>query len=246
MIGVILYFSRGFFGMFLPNPETGSNLEVAYALGALTPTPTPTFMMVQVVPGINVTNQAQPSQTPYPTYTPPPTSTSSAAWMRDTPTPEYIPLDPQTVNWVFSYYFPDLVAQRDENPAYEVNCHPDNWIYSPYGNVIGCKNITASGEPWKSYLMDQSDFIEFRGGVAVPVYPDMQVDWKYALYPAGSILTISSPIQIAGDYLVIDLCGGCNAYASSHGVMFLDFLAEGLPNGINFWDSVVIEKVTYP
>lgn len=245
MIGTILYFSRGFFGMFLPNPETGANMESAYALGLVEPSPTPTPILVQIVPGINVTSPA--TYTPYPTYTPPSTVTPVAPWMRDTPTPVYIPLDPLTVNWVFSYYYPDLVAKMAENPEYAVNCHEANWIYNDQKTrVIGCKNTTASGLPWKEYMMDRSEHIDFRGGIAVPVYPEMPVSWEFALYPAGTVLTISSPVQIAGDYLVIDLCGGCNAYAASHGVMFVDFVAKGLPEGVNFWDSVVIESVRYP
>ncbi|NOH00628.1 MAG: hypothetical protein HND47_00960 [Chloroflexi bacterium] len=245
MIGTILYFSRGFFGMFLPNPETGANMETAQRLGLIDATPT--AILVQIVPGININPTAQPTYTPLPTYTPFPTGTPSEAWMRDTPTPAYTPLDPKSVNWVFSYYYPDLVAQMDENPDYAVNCHQANWIYNPQETrVIGCKDTTASELPWSQYIMDDSAFIEYRGGVAVPTYPDHEVSWENALYPALTVLHVSAPEQIAGDYLVVDLCGGCNAYAASHGVMFLDFLAYGLPTGVNFWDPVIIDSVRYP
>lgn len=253
MIGVILYFSRGFFGMFLPNPETGANMETAQRLGIIDISPTPTY--VQVVPGINVTSPAQPTYTPYPTLTPAPTYTPQVDWLRGSPTPTRNAFEPHQINFVFSYYYPDLVSKMDEDPSMAVNCHPDNWIYNPQNTkVIGCKDTTASGEPWSRYLMDYTDISDIRGGIAVPFHPDtcprliddiIDTTCK-PIYPMGSIMVITEPALIAGNYIVIDLCPACGKYIYSHGVLFLDFLAKGLPGGINFWDEVEVIDVIYP
>ena len=235
MIGIILYFSRGFFGMWLPNPEKGQNMGLAYALGQGTPTVTPTLIMVQVVQGIN-----DRTATPYPTYTPFPTFTPSVDWLRGTPMPTHQSFTPDQVQWVFSYYYPNLVGQDEEK--YGLNCHPDNVIRNKMGKAIECKDTTASGEPWSKYLMHHAQDVSLTGGVAVPFYPDTYDP----IYPMGTLIHVTSPTIMAGTYRVIDICPACDDYYRTHGVVFLDFLAKGLPEGVTFWDSVKVDSVIYP
>ena len=188
---------------------------------------------VQVTPGA-------PTQTPYPTYTPYPTPTS-ILYMSPVPAPTKQNFDPGGVNWVFSYYYPDLVGVDFEK--YSVNCHTDNLIYNDMNTkVIGCKNTSASGLPWKDFVMYHSVYPEYIGGVAVPYFPGSYDP----IYPMGSIIKIESPTIMAGDYLVMDICPGCDDFFTDKGVLFLDFLAKGLPENVTFWDPVRVVSVRYP
>jgi hypothetical protein len=170
-------------------------------------------------------------------------------WLRGSPTPTRNAFEPYQVNWVFSYYYPPLVAQRDENPSYEVNCHSANWIWNAQNTkVIGCADVTASGLPWSHYIMYDA-VNNFAGGVAVPYHPNTCAEFSelcQPIYPMGAVLRVTEPSQIAGDYLVIDICPACSSYIDSHGVLFLDFLSDGLPPSVNFWDAVKVSEVIYP
>lgn len=199
-------------------------------------------------PVLQPTYTPQPTYTAQPTYTPMPTFTPQVDWLRGSPVPTQNSFLPSQVNWVFSYYYPPLVAEREENPAYEVNCHPDNWIWNQQNTrVTGCKDITASGLPWSEYVMYNS--LDYMGGVAVPYHPDtcpVFSELCQPIYPMGAVLRVTDPPQIAGDYLVVDICPACASYIQSNGVLFLDFLAEGLPPDVNFWDRVEVSEVIYP
>jgi hypothetical protein len=184
------------------------------------------------------TQTVQPTYTFQPTYTPQATYTPSVDWLRGSPVPTKNSFEPNQVNWVFSYYWPALVAQN--YPEYAANCHPDNVLRSKTGRVNGCKDTTASGEPWSKHLMYQDD--QYMGGVAVPYYPNTY----NPIYPMGSVIRVTSPAIMAGDYIVIDICPACDDYVSSHDALFLDFLARGLPEGVTFWEKVAVESVRYP
>jgi len=210
---------------------------------------------VAVVPALNSTPSAYPTYTPYPTFTFVPTITVvPPSWSQSTPTMTPNAFLPSSVNWVFSYYYPALVGEDYEK--YSVNCHPDNLIYSEWdaSKVIGCADITASGLPWSNYLYDESYDAKYRGGVAVPFHPDTcpEIDKGVLasscvpIYPMLSVIRVTAPIVIAGDYLVVDICPACGAYVYSHQVLFLDFLSRGLPSSVNFWDPVEVVEVVYP
>ena len=127
----------------------------------------------------------------------------------------------------------------------EANCHPDNWLFADWDKehtkIIGCKDITSSGLPWSQYSFDEA-VDGYRGGVAVPFYPDT----FEPLYPMGAVLVVDSPLVIAGRYLVIDICPACDDYIHEKGVLFLDFVAKGLPQEVTFWDAVQVSEVIYP
>jgi hypothetical protein len=182
----------------------------------------------------------QPTMTAYPTYTPYPTHTPSVGWLQITATVTQNSFNPQDVNWVFSYYYPDLVAE--DEVLYGANCHPDNIERNPQGKAIRCKNTSASGLGWRDWLMYSAVDTQYRGGVAVPYYPNTY----NPIYPMGATLVINSPPSIAGYYLVMDICPACDDYVLSHNVLFLDFLAKGLPEGVTFWDEVGVQDVVYP
>lgn len=208
--------------------------QVVGQLQVFTPVPTE-YRLPTVTP--------VPTYTPYPTYTPAPTYTAAVPWgFPVSPTVTKVPFLPEQVDFVFSYYNPDLVRQDFEEYGYAVNCHPDNLLYNPSGSPVGCKDTTASGLPWSRWRMYRTDDKRFIGGVAVPYYPATY----NPLYPLFSVVTVSAPAIIAGDYLVIDICPACDDYVTEHGVLFLDFNAEGLPSGVNFWTEVQVSNVLYP
>jgi len=241
MIGAIIYMMYPLFqaqqksALVRSGGYTSTPLQVASGAGMLyTPTPDVSYIF---------TNTPVSTSTPYPTYTPLPTYTAGVPWsVRDAPTVTKVPFQPLQVKFVFSYYFPDLVKENYE--LYKANCHVDNLIRSPSGDsIIGCKDTTASGEPWSRYIMYETvDTPKYKGGVAVPYYPDTY----NPLYPMGSVITVTEPLIIAGDYLVIDICPACNLYVADKGVLFLDFVARGLPDGVNFWTPVTVSQVLYP
>jgi len=200
-------------------------------------TPTP-GQGVDTMP-LNITINI-PTQQPQATYTPYPTFTPSVDWLRGSPTVTPNSFLPGQVNWVFSYYYPDLVGVDEQK--YGANCHPDNIERNPQGKAIRCKNTSASGLPWRDWIMYKSLDVDFVGGVAVPYYPGTY----NPIYPMGAVVVVESPSIIAGRYLVIDICPACDDYVTSNNVLFLDFVAEGLPQGITFWDDVEISSVIYP
>jgi len=97
----------------------------------------------------------------------------------------------------YSYYWPPLLGP---------NCHPANLL--PQG---GCKDTTSSGLPWSHY----------RGrGVAIPL------TWQGTV-PLLSVIRVLLPVEMMGDYLVIDYCGLCTK-AEYPGLIWLDFLDDHL------------------
>lgn len=96
-----------------------------------------------------------------------------------------------------------------------VNCHEDNWQNGR------CKDTTASGMSWRNNL-----------GKALAIHPDF-----LDILPYGSVIKITSPAVIAGDYMVIDLCGGCNI----NGYYYFDFLFSEMPVGVNWSDPVTFQ-----
>ncbi len=119
-----------------------------------------------------------------------------------TPTLTFIPsptvtasvVAPVVMQGLYSYYFPDLGG---------VNCHGDNWIDDK------CKNTSASSMGWRDKL-----------GWAVAVSPT-EYGGGVPVFPYGSWLVVTSPAEIAGRYLVFDLCQGCYR---SDGFLYFDFL----------------------
>ncbi|HRJ74677.1 MAG TPA: hypothetical protein PLX90_01705 [Anaerolineales bacterium] len=242
VIGLPIYLYWAFVGAFQrpKEHEQANEILTAMAFGDV-PTGTPESLYVgQIILSTPMT--PVPTYTLYPTYTPQATFTPSVDWLQGSPVPTKNSFEPNQVNWVFSYYYPDLVAKRHQDPSMEVNCHPDNWIWNnQQTRVIKCKDTTASGAKWSDHLMYE-DKHGFAGGVAVPYYPNT----LNPIYPMGSVITVTSPPIMAGDYIVIDICPACDDYINEHGVIFLDFLAKGLPDGVNFWSPVSVLKVRYP
>jgi len=97
----------------------------------------------------------------------------------------------------YSYYNPDLGG---------VNCHVDNW------DGVKCADTTASGISWRDYV-----------GRAVAVPPS----WVCQGLGYGSIVEVLSPDSIRGEYLVVDLCAGCEAYNWEDRTWRIDFLDTG-------------------
>lgn len=227
----------------------GTNVYEGFSMPTMTP---PAWMASPVPSAVPTLEQVQATYTPLPTYTPYPTLTPLVDWLRGTPVPTQNSFHPSQVNFVFSYYYPDLVGE--DVVKYAANCHPDNYRFNEQGNkVIGCKDVTASGEKWSDWMLDSRDD-EYRGGIAVPFHPDTCprllediVDNScLPLYPFGTVLIVSAPAELVGKYVVVDLCPACGKYIYSHDVLFLDFLMRGLPANVTFWDAVEITEVIYP
>ena len=238
--GVVLYFAYSAADTFnlLDKPNSRSPSSVPVQPGAVISTAlTPVGV---TLPTSTVVSSLTPTATLYPTYTPYPTFTPSVNWLQGTPASTHQAFNVQDVKWVFSYYCPPLVAE----PGMEANCHPDNYLYAYWDDtkIVGCKDITSSGLPWSHYKMYGSKDARYAGGIAVPYYPGTYDP----IYPMFSVLHVSQPTIIAGDYLVIDICPGCNLYIETNGVLFLDFVAGGLPDDVTFWDVVFVDSVTYP
>lgn len=214
---------------------TNNPMQVVGQLAVYTPAPTDDGRHLP-------TDTPQLTYTPFPTFTPQPTYTAFLPWSVVSPTVTKVPFEPSQANFVFSYYNPDLV--KDDYEKYQANCHIDNVLRSPDGSrVVGCRDTTASGLPWsRFYMYYTTDTPQFVGGVAVPYYPNTY----NPLYPMGSVLTVESPSIIAGDYLVIDICPACDDFVFDKNVLFLDFVAKGLPDGVTFWTPVKVSKVLYP
>lgn len=96
----------------------------------------------------------------------------------------------------YSYYYPDLGG---------VNCHADNW------NGSHCADTTASGLSWRDNL-----------GRAVAIPPS----WVCYGLGYGSIVEVLSPDTIKAEYLVVDLCAGCESENWDDGQWRLDFLDD--------------------
>jgi hypothetical protein len=117
-----------------------------------------------------------------------------------TPVPE-LTVTPTPVTYLseiykvgYSYYNPELGG---------VNCHSANW------DGKHCADTTASGIKWSDYI-----------GKAVAVPPS----WYCLGLGYGSILRVLTPAVLAGDYLVIDLCSGCESSNWDDGNFRMDFL----------------------
>lgn len=214
--------------------STVNPVQVVSGLVVFTPSPNPESYLP--------TNTIVPTFTPQATYTPYPTYTAFVPWSFTTATVTKVPFEPSQINWVFSYYDPSRVREDFKEFGYAVNCHTDNLIYDDMGNPVECRDTTASGLPWSKYRMYFSTDVRFAGGLAVPYYPGTYDP----IYPMGSVVSVTSPSIIAGDYIVIDICPACDDYVAEKGVLFLDFLAKGLPEGVTFWDKVTVVGVRYP
>jgi hypothetical protein len=243
LIGFIIYFFSGLFsGKNITNSMKAEMTAqarvggVAYAMGS-----TPSSLVAGIGEASFPTGTPVPTYTPYPTFTPYPTQTPLENWLHGTSVPTQNAFLPSQVNFVFSYYYPDLIAK--DPVEYASNCHPANYEYNKQGKVTGCMDTSASGLGWRSWMFGKAADMSYRGGVAVPYYPG-QTD--AILYPFGSRLRVVSPAPIAGDYLVMDICPACDDYYNSHGVLFLDFLMKGLPAGVTWWDEVQVSEVIYP
>lgn len=187
------------------------------------------------------------------TSTPVPVTPSAylPEWTGGNATVTPLPYDVRDIDFVFSYYDPSLIEEDAEK--YATNCHPDNYRYRDSGSVY-CLDTTASGEKWSSWFMDKAWQEGYKGGVAVPFNPDtcprndeLIFDVTCVpLYPMYSDLIVESPATIAGVYKVVDICPACGAYIQSHGVLFLDFLAEGMPPDVTWWSPVEVSQVVYP
>lgn len=138
--------------------------------------------------------------TPAPTVTPgapvedlPTLAPSPSPTLTETPTPAPT-ARAEGVFYAFnySYYWP---------PYGPPNCGAENWD-EKHGL---CKDMTASGEQWTQHIGE---------GVAVPIQYKDEI-------PLLSTIRILSPLQLVGDYLVIDYCGGC---VKPEGHIYLDFL----------------------
>lgn len=196
-------------------PQPASiNLDYQFNIYQLTPTPTATVAATQLAQLAPIVAQGEPTST--------------------------VRYDVADVQWVFSYYYPDLVGV--DPVKYAANCAADNVEVNPYGKVTGCKDTTASGQSWKSHIMYHDLTSFYNGGVAVPFVPDTLTP----IFPFGTVLRVDAPSSIAGRYLVIDLCGACDDYYQSNGVLFLDFVAKGMPVGLNWWVPVVVGDIVYP
>jgi hypothetical protein len=62
----------------------------------------------------------------------------------------------------------------------------------------------------------------------------------------GTIFNVSAPAILAGRYLVMDICPACDDYYLTKNVLFLDFVARGLPAGVTFWDPIQVSSIEYP
>jgi hypothetical protein len=84
-----------------------------------------------------------------------------------------------------------------------VNCHTANW------DGVRCADVTSSGIRWSDYM-----------GRAVALAPS----WLRVI-GYGTVLHVSSPAPMVGDFTVIDMCCGCEAANWSDNNFRVDFLA---------------------
>ncbi len=82
------------------------------------------------------------------------------------------------------------------------NCHADNW------DGMHCKDITASGQSW---------FHNLGKGFAAPPWWKEQVAY-------GTVITVTEPKQLAGDWIYLDDCALCAGSYWKDGIDRLDFL----------------------
>lgn len=233
LIFAFFYMTRGFWGAFLPTPPDAVGSHDVSSIVSIANTPAPLVAPIEI-------NVYYPTQIVAPVVVPATGTPVSYGFIGYTPTVTKVPFLPSQVNYVFSYYYPDLI--KEDYELYKANCHPDNVIYNASGGVAGCKDTTASGLPWSKYKMFYTSDKRYNGGVAVPYYPNT----FNPLYPMGSVVRVTSPEIIAGDYLVIDICPACDDFVTDRNVLFLDFVAIGLPDGVNFWTPVIVSDVFYP
>jgi len=109
-----------------------------------------------------------------------------------TPYPTQQPITGSLLAVGFSYYWP---------PWGPPNCDAGNW----HERENYCDDVTASGLPWSKYVSH---------GVAIPY------EWREQI-PLGSTVRVHSPIEMIGDYIVLDYCGTC---IKPEGHIYFDFL----------------------
>jgi len=199
--GILLDF-LGFDGWDVPFIGGKSADEVAAAASYSTPTP-----VLKTASGdfqassdprelaeqfLQATQEAVELPPAQPTLTPYPTLVPLQALPTLTPYPTQRPIVGDLIAVGYSYYWP---------PFGPPNCMMDNW----HDNY--CEDVTASGLRWSDYIGQ---------GVAVPV------QWvQDGSVPLGSTLRVHSPNEMIGDYLVLDVCGGC---ITPEGHVYVDFL----------------------
>lgn len=79
------------------------------------------------------------------------------------------------------------------------NCSPENW----HDNF--CEDVTSCGLPWTDYI---------GRGVAVPL------EWR-EIMPCGTTVRVHTPVEMVGDFIVLDYCGDC---IKKEGHIYFDFL----------------------
>lgn len=244
LFGIVMYLKPLFVKSSMELESMTANVGVQPNIGEVyqvTPQLQPLY--AGVVGGLP-THTPQPTYTALPTYTPFPTPTFGSAFTYLTPTVTKVPFEPSQVNWVFSYYNPWLCVE--DYSKWGANCHVDNLVMdAKSGNIVDVVDTTACEVGWKDkfmYEMEASSNGRYKGSIAVPYYPDT----TNPIYPCGASVHVESPSIMAGDYLVTDYCPACDDYVASHNVLFIDFLAKGLPEGVTFWDKVVVSQVLYP
>jgi len=109
-----------------------------------------------------------------------------------TPYPTQQPIVGQLLAIGYSYYWP---------PWGPPNCDLGNW----HERENYCDDVTASGLPWSKYIGH---------GVAVPY------EWR-DIIPLGSTIRVHTPLEMIGDYIVLDFCGHC---IKPEGHIYFDFL----------------------
>jgi hypothetical protein len=83
-----------------------------------------------------------------------------------------------------------------------VNCADSNW------NGTTCADVTASGMSWRDNV-----------GHAVAVPPRWLLLWGF-----GSVIHVTSPETIVGDYIIIDKCSACDLANWANRIDRIDFL----------------------
>lgn len=116
-----------------------------------------------------------------------------------TPLPTHTPYPQQSFNAFgeiyavgYSYYWP---------PFGPPNCGLENWK----ADINFCEDMTGLGVKWSEWV---------GRAVAIPI------QWAYKI-PLGSYIRVMNTLEMQGDYLVIDYCGGC---IKPEGHIYFDFL----------------------
>lgn len=160
MIGLCLFLTKDFWGMFLPNPEKGQNMM--FAINGTEVAPTGAMM----VPGLGALPTAtpgliQPTFTPYPTYTPYPTENPYPISMHK-----------------FSFY--DPMIGKDKPEIALINC--ESWNYT----TLYCDSKMRNGEEWKDnyFIAAACPYDLYMAGAFFEV---ASPNWLATLFPQGVI-----------------------------------------------------------